>query len=143
MLAEAILVHGVIGYKFYWLLPSEDQNQGTPVDWAPINRTYTSWARIKWRRCRGPLRGHESAETTIGNESIINANQKQRLKKQKKTTTTVAVAAAATDKEESGSQWIEGEKWKQRNEILQEADEDRIQTDSPAKRKCKSQSHLG
>ena len=31
MLVEAILVHGVIGYKFYWLLPSEDQNQGTPA----------------------------------------------------------------------------------------------------------------
>nr|CAN67548.1 hypothetical protein VITISV_007124 [Vitis vinifera] len=30
---------------------------------------YTSWARIKWRRCRGPLRGHESADTPIGNES--------------------------------------------------------------------------
>ena len=29
MLAEAILVHGVIGYKFCWLLPSEDRNQGT------------------------------------------------------------------------------------------------------------------
>ena len=31
MLAEAILVHGVIGYKFCWLLPPEDQNQGTPT----------------------------------------------------------------------------------------------------------------
>ena len=31
MLAEAILVHGDIGYKFCWLLPSEDQNQGTPT----------------------------------------------------------------------------------------------------------------
>ena len=30
MLAKAILVHGVIGYKFCWLLP-EDQNQGTPA----------------------------------------------------------------------------------------------------------------
>ena len=29
MLSEAILVHGVIGYKFCWLLPSGDQNQGT------------------------------------------------------------------------------------------------------------------
>ena len=48
MLAEAILVHGEIGYKFCWLLPSEDRNQGTPVDWAPINRTYTSWARINY-----------------------------------------------------------------------------------------------
>ena len=28
MLAKAILVHGVIGYKFFWLLP-EDHNQGT------------------------------------------------------------------------------------------------------------------
>ena len=27
----ATLVHGVIGYKFCWLLPSEDQNQGTPA----------------------------------------------------------------------------------------------------------------
>ena len=44
MLAKAILVHGVIGYKFCWLLPSEDQNQGTPA-------------------------GHESAETPIGNVS--------------------------------------------------------------------------
>ena len=26
----ATLVHGVIGYKFCWLLP-EDQNQGTPA----------------------------------------------------------------------------------------------------------------
>ena len=43
MLAKAILVHGVIGYKFCWLLP-EDQNQGTPA-------------------------GHESAETPIGHES--------------------------------------------------------------------------
>ena len=59
MLAEAILVHGDIGYKFCWLLPSEDRNQGTPVDWAPINRTYTNWARnqivplpgtIEWTR---------------------------------------------------------------------------------------------
>ena len=31
MLAEAILVHGVRGYKFCWLLPPEDQNQGIPV----------------------------------------------------------------------------------------------------------------
>ena len=31
MLAKAILVHGVIGYKFYWLLPSEDHKQGTPA----------------------------------------------------------------------------------------------------------------
>ena len=45
MLAKAILVHGVIGYKFCWLLP-EDQNQGT-------------------------LAGHESAETPIGNESDL------------------------------------------------------------------------
>ena len=45
MLAKAILVNGDIGYKFCWLLPFEDQNQGTPVDWTPINRTYTSWAR--------------------------------------------------------------------------------------------------
>ena len=30
MLAKAILEHGVIGYKFCWLLP-EDQNQGTPA----------------------------------------------------------------------------------------------------------------
>ena len=30
MLAKAILVHGVIGYKFCWLLP-EDHNQGTPA----------------------------------------------------------------------------------------------------------------
>ena len=44
MLAKVILVHGVIGYKFCWLLP-EDQNQGPPA-------------------------GHESAETPIGNESI-------------------------------------------------------------------------
>ena len=29
MLVKAILVHGVIGYKFCWLLPSEDHNQGT------------------------------------------------------------------------------------------------------------------
>ena len=32
MLAEAILVHGDIGYKFWLLLSSEDRNQGTPVD---------------------------------------------------------------------------------------------------------------
>ena len=44
MLAKAILVHGVIGYKFCWLLPFEDPNQGTPA-------------------------GHESVETPIGNES--------------------------------------------------------------------------
>ena len=31
MLAEAILVHGDIGYKFCWLLLSKDQNQGTPA----------------------------------------------------------------------------------------------------------------
>ena len=30
MLAKAILVHGVIGYKFCWLLP-DDKNQGTPA----------------------------------------------------------------------------------------------------------------
>ena len=30
MLAKAILVHSVIGYKFCWLLP-EDHNQGTPA----------------------------------------------------------------------------------------------------------------
>ena len=45
MLAKAILVHGVIGYKFCWLVP-KDQNQGT-------------------------LAGPESAETPIGNESTI------------------------------------------------------------------------
>ena len=44
MLAKAILVHGVIGYKFCWLL-HKDQNQGTPA-------------------------GHESAETLIGNVSL-------------------------------------------------------------------------
>ncbi|RVW71898.1 hypothetical protein CK203_058392 [Vitis vinifera] len=27
------------------------------------------WTRIKWHHCQGPLRGHESAETPIGNES--------------------------------------------------------------------------
>ena len=31
MLAEAILVHGDIGYKFCLLLLSEDRNQGTPT----------------------------------------------------------------------------------------------------------------
>ena len=31
MLAKAIVVHGVICYKFCWLLPSGDQNQGTPT----------------------------------------------------------------------------------------------------------------
>ena len=31
MLAEAILIHGDIGYEFFLLLPSEDQNQGTPI----------------------------------------------------------------------------------------------------------------
>ena len=31
MLAKAILVHGVIGHKFCWLLPSEDYNRGTPT----------------------------------------------------------------------------------------------------------------
>ena len=25
---------------------------------------------INWRRCRGPLRGQESADTSIGNESV-------------------------------------------------------------------------
>ncbi|RVW41822.1 hypothetical protein CK203_108411 [Vitis vinifera] len=29
----------------------------------------TSWIRIKWHHCQGPLRGHESVETPIGNES--------------------------------------------------------------------------
>ena len=28
---EAILAHGDIGYKFCWLLLSEDQTQGTPI----------------------------------------------------------------------------------------------------------------
>ena len=46
----ATLVHGVIGYKFCWLLP-EDQNQGIPA-------------------------GHESAETPIGNESCNNKSFK-------------------------------------------------------------------
>ena len=45
MLVEVILVHGDICYKFCWLLLSEDRNQGTPVDWAPINSIYTNWAR--------------------------------------------------------------------------------------------------
>ena len=31
MLAEVILVHGDIGYKFCWLFLSEGQNQGTPA----------------------------------------------------------------------------------------------------------------
>ena len=57
MLAKAILVHGVIGYKICWLLPSEDWNQDT------------SWTRIKWHHCQGPLRGHESAETPTRHES--------------------------------------------------------------------------
>ena len=46
MLAKAILVHGVIGYKFCWLL-LEDQNQGTPAGymnnfglWAQVSRFY-------------------------------------------------------------------------------------------------------
>ena len=58
MLAKAILVHGVIGYKFCWLLPFVDQNQGTNWAWnqmAPlsgtIERTWinwdTNWERIK------------------------------------------------------------------------------------------------
>ena len=46
MLAKAILVHGVIGYKFCWLLPSENHNQGIPA-------------------------GHEPVETPIGNESPL------------------------------------------------------------------------
>ena len=33
MLAEAILVHGDIGYKFRGLLPSKDQNQGTSLSY--------------------------------------------------------------------------------------------------------------
>ena len=37
--------------------------------WGPQSRD-TSWTRIKWHHCQGPLRGHESAETPIGNESI-------------------------------------------------------------------------
>ena len=57
MLAKAFLVHGVIGYKFDWLLP-EDQNQGTPSGHESI-----------WHHCQGPLRGYESAKTPIGNES--------------------------------------------------------------------------
>ena len=36
-------MHGDIGYKFFWLLPSEDHNQGTPT-------------------------GHESVETPIRND---------------------------------------------------------------------------
>ena len=46
MLAKSILVHGVIGYKFCWLLPSKNHNQGIPA-------------------------GHESAETPIGNELMV------------------------------------------------------------------------
>ncbi|RVW60675.1 hypothetical protein CK203_048880 [Vitis vinifera] len=30
----------------------------------------TSWTQIKWHRCWGPLREHESADTPIGNESV-------------------------------------------------------------------------
>ena len=41
MLAEAILVHGDIGYKFCWLLPSEDRNQGTPI--RNESRTKLQW----------------------------------------------------------------------------------------------------
>ena len=61
MLAKAIIVHGVIGYKFCWLLP-DDQNQGIPVGhesngttvrdhWEDMNQlrhqlgTYQSWAQ--------------------------------------------------------------------------------------------------
>ena len=39
----------------------------TPV-WGPKSRN-TSWTRIKWHRCQGPLRGHDSADTPIENES--------------------------------------------------------------------------
>ena len=39
-------MHGDIGYKFCWLLPSEDHNQGTPA-------------------------GHESTETPIRNHESI------------------------------------------------------------------------
>ncbi|RVX11673.1 Auxin response factor 1 [Vitis vinifera] len=31
----------------------------------------TSWTRIRWHHCQGLLRGHESAETPIGNQSLI------------------------------------------------------------------------
>ena len=41
----ATLVHGIIGYKFCWLL-LEDQNQGTPA-------------------------GHESTDTPTGHESVL------------------------------------------------------------------------
>ena len=58
MLAKAILVHGVIGYNFFLITPF----------WGPQSRN-TNWTRIKWHHCQGPLRGHESAETPIGNES--------------------------------------------------------------------------
>ena len=51
-------MHGDIGYKFCSLLLSEDQTQGTPIG-----------NEIKWRHCREPLRGHESTDTAIGNES--------------------------------------------------------------------------
>ena len=38
--------------------------------WGPQSRD-TSWTRIKWHLCQGPLRGHESAEAPIGNESVM------------------------------------------------------------------------
>ena len=50
MLAEAILVHGVIGYKFCWLLPPEDQNQGTPTGNESHNlELFIAFTAIGWR----------------------------------------------------------------------------------------------
>ena len=53
MLAEAILVHGEIGYKFCWLLPSEDwirrHQLGTNQNNYILERFFQN-SRTKWRK---------------------------------------------------------------------------------------------
>ena len=69
MLVKAILVHGEIGYKFFLLLPSEDRNQGHQlIDHQSTGHTPVGHEN-QMAPCWGPLKGHESADTPIGNES--------------------------------------------------------------------------
>ena len=48
MLAKAILAHGDIGYKFCWLLPFEDQNQGTPIGNESNGAAAGDGATLQW-----------------------------------------------------------------------------------------------
>ena len=83
MLAEAILVHGEIGYKFCWLLPSEDwirrHQLGTRINVWQLELAHPSLERLGRLRGMACLSGTEClsalsrlSSLTLFQKSILN-----------------------------------------------------------------------